>query len=169
MAVGHFVLIHTICYGAWIWHKLKPVLEAAGQRVTALDLAASGNDPRQIEEIGSFDVYSEPLLAFMESLPQEEKVMLVGESYGGLNIAIAADKYREKIAAAVFHNSLMPDTNHSPSYVVDKLMEVFPDWRDTKYFTFTNNGEEITGLKLGFTLMRENFYTICPPKVYRMS
>ncbi|XP_058010318.1 (S)-hydroxynitrile lyase-like [Hevea brasiliensis] len=169
MAVGHFVLIHTICHGARIWHKLKPVLEAAGHKVTALDLAASGIDPRQIEEIGSFDEYSEPLLTFMESLPKGEKVILVGESCGGLNIAIAADKYREKIAAAVFHNSLMADTYHSPSYVVDKLMEVFPDWRDTTYFTFTNNGEEITGLKLGFTLLRENLYTKCPPEEYELA
>ncbi|KAJ9177574.1 hypothetical protein P3X46_012781 [Hevea brasiliensis] len=169
MAVAHFVLIHTICHGAWIWYKLKPVLEAAGHKVTALDLAASGIDPRQIEQIGSFDEYSEPLLTFMTSVPDGEKVILVGESCGGLNIAIAADKFPEKIAAAVFHNSVMPDTDHSPSYVVDKLMEVFPDWKDTVYFDYTINCETITGLKLGFKLLRENLYTVCPPEDYELA
>nr|1SCI_A Chain A, (S)-acetone-cyanohydrin lyase [Hevea brasiliensis]1SCK_A Chain A, (S)-acetone-cyanohydrin lyase [Hevea brasiliensis]1SCQ_A Chain A, (S)-acetone-cyanohydrin lyase [Hevea brasiliensis] len=169
MAFAHFVLIHTICHGAWIWHKLKPLLEALGHKVTALDLAASGVDPRQIEEIGSFDEYSEPLLTFLEALPPGEKVILVGESCGGLNIAIAADKYCEKIAAAVFHNSVLPDTEHCPSYVVDKLMEVFPDWKDTTYFTYTKDGKEITGLKLGFTLLRENLYTLCGPEEYELA
>ncbi|OAY33397.1 (S)-hydroxynitrile lyase [Manihot esculenta] len=170
MAVAHFVLIHTICHGAWIWYKLKPVLEAAGHKVTALDLAASGVDPRQIEQINSFDEYSEPLLTFLEELPQGEKVILVGESCGGLNIAIAADKYPEKIAAAVFQNSLLPDTKHKPSYVVDKLLEVFPDWKDTEYFEFSNsNGETITGMVLGLNLMRENLYTVCPPEDYELA
>ncbi|KAF2308130.1 hypothetical protein GH714_035563 [Hevea brasiliensis] len=76
MAISHFVLIHTVCHGAWTWYKLTPVLEAAGHKVTALDLAASGIDPRQIEQIGSFDEYSEPLLTFMASLPEGEKHMM---------------------------------------------------------------------------------------------
>ncbi|KAF2293009.1 hypothetical protein GH714_034997 [Hevea brasiliensis] len=101
MALAHFVLIHTICHGAWVWYKLVPLLEAAGHNVTTLDLAASGIDQRQIEQIGSFDDYSEPLLTYMASIPKGKKVILVGESCGGLNIAIVADKYPEKIAAAV--------------------------------------------------------------------
>ncbi|KAF2292995.1 hypothetical protein GH714_034712 [Hevea brasiliensis] len=73
MAVAHFVLIHTICHGAWVWHKLKPVLEAAGHKVTALDLVASGIDLRVIEDVGTFDAYSEPLLSFLETIPEGEK------------------------------------------------------------------------------------------------
>ncbi|KAF2293006.1 hypothetical protein GH714_034923 [Hevea brasiliensis] len=124
MAVAHFVFIHTICHGAWVWHKLKPVLEAAGHKVTALDLVASGTDVRVIEDVGSFDGYSEPLLNFLETIPEGEKVILVGESCGGINVAIAADIYTDKIAAAVFHNSLMPDTVHGPSYVLDEDLEL---------------------------------------------
>ncbi|OAY35813.1 (S)-hydroxynitrile lyase [Manihot esculenta] len=164
MVVAHFVLIHTICHGAWVWHKLKPVLEAAGHKVTALDLVASGMDPRIIEQVDSFDAYSEPLLNFLETLPQGEKVILVGESCGGLNVAIAADKYPQKIAAAVFHNSLMPDTVHNPSYVLDKFMEVFPDWKDSVFETYTNGVDTITTLKLGHYLMENYIYTDCHPE-----
>ncbi|KAJ9177580.1 hypothetical protein P3X46_012787 [Hevea brasiliensis] len=159
MAVAHFVLIHTICHGAWVWHKLKPVLEAAGHKVTALDLVASGMDLRTIEQVGSFDAYSEPLLNFLETIPQGEKVILVGESCGGINVAIAADKYTDKIAAAVFHNSLMPDTVHSPSYVLDKFMEVFPDWKDSVFESYTNGDDSITSVKLGPYLMENYIYT----------
>ncbi|KAJ9177579.1 hypothetical protein P3X46_012786 [Hevea brasiliensis] len=164
MAVTHFVLIHTICHGAWVWHKLKPVLEAAGHKVTALDLVASGIDLRIIEQVGSFDAYSEPLLNFLETIPEGEKVILVGESCGGINVAIACDKYTDKIAAAVFHNSLMPDTVHSPSYVLDKFLEVFPDWKDSVFESYTNGDDTITTVKLGPYLMENYIYTDCHPE-----
>ncbi|KAF2292993.1 hypothetical protein GH714_034697 [Hevea brasiliensis] len=115
MALAHFVLIHTICHGAWVWYKLVPLLEAAGHNVTTLDLAAS-------------------------------------------------DKYPEKIAAAVFHNSLMPDIEHNPAYV-DKLLQVFPDWKDTVYSAYDYNGENITALNLGFELMKENILSNCPIEI----
>ncbi|KAF3582035.1 hypothetical protein DY000_02034222 [Brassica cretica] len=37
----HFVLVHAGCHGAWSWYKVKTLLEAAGQCVSAIDLAAS--------------------------------------------------------------------------------------------------------------------------------
>ncbi|KAF2293005.1 hypothetical protein GH714_034909 [Hevea brasiliensis] len=162
MEVAHFVLIHTICHGAWVWHKLKPVLEAAGHKVTALDLVASGTDVRVIEDVGSFDGYSEPLLNFLETIPEGEKVILVGESCGGINVAIAADKYTDKIAAAVFHNSLMPDTVHGPSYVLDEFMNVFPDWKDSVFEKYTYGSDIITAVTLGPVLMKNYIYTDCP-------
>ncbi|KAF2283999.1 hypothetical protein GH714_017887 [Hevea brasiliensis] len=111
MAVAHFVLIHTICHGAWVWHKLKPVLEAAGHKVTALDLVASGMDLRTIEQVGSFDAYSEPLLNFLETIPQGEK-----------------------------------------------FMEVFPDWKDSVFESYTNGDGSITSVKLGPYLMENYIY-----------
>ncbi|KAK4393352.1 Methylesterase 1 [Sesamum angolense] len=114
----HIVLVHGACHGAWCWYKLKPLLEAAGHRVTAFDLAASGVDKRTLEELRSFEHYSEPLLDFMASLPPEEKVLLLGHSLGGMNIALAMEKYPEKIKVAVFLTAVMPDCKHDPSYVL---------------------------------------------------
>uniref|UniRef100_UPI002FE4FB55 (S)-hydroxynitrile lyase n=1 Tax=Hevea brasiliensis TaxID=3981 RepID=UPI002FE4FB55 len=171
MAFAHFVLVHGACHGAWSWHKLKPLLEALGHKVTALDLAASGVDPRQIEEIGSFDEYSEPLLTFLEALPPGEKVILVGHSLGGMNIAIAADKYCEKIAAAVFLAAFLPDTEHCPSYVLDKYNEVTPaeNWLDTTFFTYTKDGKEITGMFFGPKFLAHKLYQLCGPEEYELA
>lgn len=118
----HFVLVHGACHGAWCWHKLKPRLEAAGHRVTALDLAASGiNMKALIQDVHTFHDYTQPLLDLLASLPPNEKVVLVGHSLGGLNLALAMDEYPEKVAVGVFLTAFMPDTTHKPSYVLDQV------------------------------------------------
>lgn len=117
----HFVLVHGACHGAWSWYKLKPRLESAGHRVTALDLAASGINRKAIQDVHTMYEYTEPLLEFLASLPPKEKVVLVGHSLGGLNIALAMDKYPEKVAVGVFMAAFMPDTKHKPSYVLEQV------------------------------------------------
>lgn len=117
----HFVLIHGTCHGAWSWYKLKPLLEAAGHQVTALDLAASGIHMKPIQQVHTLSDYSQPLLEFLASLPQNERVILVGHSFGGLNLALAMDKFPQKIAVAVYLAAFMPDTLHQPSYVLDQV------------------------------------------------
>ncbi|KAL3526731.1 hypothetical protein ACH5RR_011387 [Cinchona calisaya] len=56
----------------------------------------------------------------MASIPPDEKVILVGHSFGGFNIALAMNNYPKKISVAVFLNAFMPDTVHAPSYVYEK-------------------------------------------------
>ena len=117
----HFVLIHGSVAGAWIWYKVKPRLEEAGHRVTALDMAASGVNTKTIEEVRTFDLYNEPLMEFMAKLPENEKVVLVGHSLGGLNLAFAMEKFPEKVSLAVFLTAILPDTVHQPSYMLEKV------------------------------------------------
>ncbi|WVZ23379.1 hypothetical protein V8G54_001923 [Vigna mungo] len=117
----HYVLVHGACYGAWVWYKLKPRLESAGHKVSVLDLAASGTNMQKIEHVHTFSQYSEPLLQLLASLPPNEKVILVGHSLGGLNIALAMDKFPEKVAVGVFVTAVIPDTQHKPSYVLEKM------------------------------------------------
>lgn len=117
----HFVLVHGACHGAWCWFKIKPLLEAAGHCVTVLDMAASGIDGRAIEDVQSMVEYSEPLLKTMACVGPNEKVILVGHSLGGMNLAVAMEKYPDKIAASVFLTAFVPDTHHTPSYVYDQV------------------------------------------------
>jgi alpha-beta hydrolase superfamily lysophospholipase len=117
----HFVLVHGLCHGAWCWHKLKPRLEATGHRVTVLDLAASGINMKAIQDVHTFHDYTRPLLNLLASLAPNEKVVLVGHSLGGVNLALAMDEYPEKVAVGVFLTALMPDTTHKPSYVLDQV------------------------------------------------
>ncbi|XP_020207973.1 salicylic acid-binding protein 2 [Cajanus cajan] len=98
----HFVLVHGANHGAWCWYKVATNLKSSGHDVTALDMAASGTNPRKMEEIDSVAKYHEPLMSFMASLPPDEKVILVGHSLGGLSVSIAMENYPQKISVAVF-------------------------------------------------------------------
>ncbi|XWS33668.1 hypothetical protein CRYUN_Cryun22dG0102400 [Craigia yunnanensis] len=114
----HFVLVHGLCHGARCWYKLKPQLGSAGHRVTVLDLAASGINMKAIDDVHTFHEYTRPLLAFLSSL--NEQAILVGHSFGGMNLALAMDLFTHKISFGVFVTAFKPDTIHQPSYVMDK-------------------------------------------------
>ncbi|CAJ1942711.1 unnamed protein product [Sphenostylis stenocarpa] len=88
--------------------------------VTVLDLAASGINLQKIEDVDTFSQYSEPLLQLLATIPPNEKVILVGHSLGGFNIALAMDQFPEKVAVGVFLTAFTPDINHKPSYVLEK-------------------------------------------------
>ncbi|CAK7354194.1 unnamed protein product [Dovyalis caffra] len=122
----HFVLIHGIASGAWVWYKVKTMLEEAGHSVTALDMSASGVNTKTLEEIVTFDQYNEPLIDFMANLPENEKVVLVGHSLGGFNLSFAMEKFPEKISLAVFVTAFLPDMVHPPSYMLEKFMQINP-------------------------------------------
>lgn len=104
----HFVLVHGACHGAWCWYKVSTLLKSGGHEVTALDMAASGIHPKQVQELNSITEYNEPLMEFLRSLPQEERVILVGHSLGGICISMAMQMFPHKIAVAVFVTATMP-------------------------------------------------------------
>ncbi|XP_061363419.1 salicylic acid-binding protein 2-like isoform X2 [Gastrolobium bilobum] len=120
----HYVLVHGACHGAWSWYKVKPRLESAGHQVTVLDLAASGTNMKKIEDVDTFSQYSEPLLQLLATIPPNEKVVLVGHSLGGPNIALAMDIFPQKVAVGVFLAAFVPDLEHKPSYVIEKDLEL---------------------------------------------
>jgi len=137
----HFVLVHGACHGAWCWYKLKPRLESAGHKVTALDLAASGINLQKIEDVHTFSHYSEPLLQLLATIPPNEKVILVGHSLGGLNIALAMDKFPEKVEVGVFLTAFVPDIEHQPSYVLEKVRLLHITSANFKLFSYTQESE----------------------------
>ncbi|KAI4327503.1 hypothetical protein L6164_019953 [Bauhinia variegata] len=109
----HFVLVHGARHGAWCWYKVATLLKSAGHKVTALDMAASGVNPKQAEDVTCFSHYIEPLMEFMTALPSDERVILVGHSAGGGCISVAMENFPHKVSVAVFATALMPGPNLS--------------------------------------------------------
>ncbi|XP_064958844.1 methylesterase 3-like [Musa acuminata AAA Group] len=161
----HIILVHGACHGAWSWHKVTTQLRSAGYQVTVPDLAASGVDERRFQDLRSFIHYSQPLLDILACLPPGERVILVGHSLGGLNIALAMDRFPEKIAAAVFVTALMPDSVNPPSYVMDKLKKekTMLFWSDTQFGLVGDEDKGPVSLLLGPKFLSK-LYTRSPPE-----
>ncbi|KAJ4714963.1 Salicylic acid-binding protein 2 [Melia azedarach] len=122
----HFVLVHGACHGAWCWYKVLALLKVAGHRVTALDLGASGLNTKRLDEIASISDYVQPLMDFMSSLSPDEKVILVGHSYGGICISLAMENFPEKILVAVFVSAYMPHYKSPPGAVIQEYFSRTP-------------------------------------------
>ncbi|KAH9711672.1 methylesterase 1 [Citrus sinensis] len=170
MEEKHFVLVHGANHGAWCWYKLKARLVAGGHRVTAVDLAASGINMKRIEDVHTFQAYSEPLISVLASLPAEEKVILVGHSLGGVTLALAADKFPQKISVAVFVTAFMPDTTHRPSFVLEqvpyceKIGKEDDSWLDTQFSQCDESNPSHISMLFGREFLTIKLYQLCPPE-----
>ncbi|KAJ8751345.1 hypothetical protein K2173_016536 [Erythroxylum novogranatense] len=98
----HFVLIHGASHGAWCWYKIRRLLETSAYKVTCLDLKGAGIDTSNPNTILTFQDYNKPLLDFLANLPDNEKVILVGHSAGGLSLTDAIHRLPNKIHVAIY-------------------------------------------------------------------
>ncbi|XP_010464778.1 PREDICTED: methylesterase 17-like [Camelina sativa] len=103
----HFVLIHGMSLGSWCWYKIKCLMEVSGFDVTCIDLKSSGIDSSSADSLTSFDQYNQPLIDFLSSIPEQEQVILVGHSAGGLSVTSAIQRFPKKISVAVYIGASM--------------------------------------------------------------
>lgn len=103
----HFVLIPGAGGAAWYWHRVVPLLEAAGHTAVAVDLP--GDDP----EAGLPEYAALALAAAVEA----DDVVLVGQSLGGFTAPLVA---RDLIAAGrpprelILVNAMIPLPGETP-------------------------------------------------------
>ncbi|KAA3475646.1 methylesterase 10-like [Gossypium australe] len=161
--MAHFVLVHGMCHGAWCWYKIVSLLKSGGHRVTPLDLGGCGINPKTITDLASLSDYALPLMELMASLPEDEKVILVGHSYGGVIISLAMESFPKKVLAAVYVSALMPNHDYP---IATGLMEVWfddgsenpptralfgPKYTEAKVYQLSPKED----IELGLTLMRQ--------------
>jgi len=103
----HFVLVHGGGLGAWCWYKIVDMLRKNGHKATAIDLASCGRDHQDPNTLTSFLDYNQPLADFLESLPANEKVVVVGHDLGGLSVTFSMENFHQKIIAGVFLSAMM--------------------------------------------------------------
>ncbi|KAL6227287.1 hypothetical protein ACLB2K_001246 [Fragaria x ananassa] len=160
----HFVLVHGTCHGAWCWYKIIPLLRGAGHRVTALDLGASGIDSKQVDEVPSLWDYVKPLMEFMATIPHDEKVILVGHSYGGLPISLAMERFPHKILVAVFVTAYLPHYSSPPGTLIQEFLKrTSAESLLDSQFTFDKNTKNpaITSVMFGPKYIAAKLYQNC--------
>ncbi|KAF9611390.1 hypothetical protein IFM89_032059 [Coptis chinensis] len=161
---GHFVLVHGGCHGAWCWYKLATLLKSAGYRVTTLDMAASGINLTQLEELQSISEYSKPLMDHLASLPSDEKVILVGHSFGGITISWAMERFPDKIAVAVFVTAIMPGPDLSLTTLLHEYSNTRDSQLDNKFFFDNGMDKRPTSFVFGNEFLSSKLYQHCPPE-----
>ncbi|GMJ00650.1 ARABIDOPSIS THALIANA METHYL ESTERASE 10, methyl esterase 10 [Hibiscus trionum] len=159
----HFVLVHGSCHGAWSWYKLVPLLKSGGHNVTAIDLAGSGVDPQQVNTLRSISDYMKPLREFMGLLPDEERVVLVGHSLGGLAISQAMERFPHKISAAVFVTAAMPGPTLDVSILIQKALSDQDSQMDNRYTYDDGASSPPTTFTFGPMFLCSKVYQLSPP------
>ncbi|XP_058228520.1 methyl jasmonate esterase 1-like [Rhododendron vialii] len=162
--VKHFVLVHGGCHGAWCWYKVATELRAAGHRVTALDMAASGVHPKQVDELRSMSDYVQPLMEFMESLPSDDWVVLVGHSAGGVSIFVAMERYPNKINEAVFVTAIMIGPDLSLPAILQQFLQEFESWMDCQHQFHQGLDKPPTSILFGPKYLESELYNLSPPE-----
>ncbi|XP_049394785.1 methyl jasmonate esterase 1-like [Solanum stenotomum] len=160
----HFVLVHGACHGAWCWYKVVTILRSEGHKVSVLDMAASGINPKHVEDLNSMDDHNEPLMEFMNSLPQQERVVLVGHSLGGINISLAIEKFPPKIAVAVFVTASIPGPDLNIVAVTQQYSQQVEAPMDTEFVYNNGLDKGPTSLVLGPKDLATIFYQFSPPE-----
>ncbi|XVE49140.1 hypothetical protein DITRI_Ditri01bG0058400 [Diplodiscus trichospermus] len=160
----HFVLVHGSCHGAWSWYKLVPLLKSAGHNVTAIDLAGSGLDPQQVNTLRSISDYIKPLREFMASLPDQEKIVLVGHSLGGLAISQAMERFPEKISVSIFVTALMPGPTFNISTLTQKAFNQLDSQMDNRYTNDDGPNNPPTTFIFGPLYLSSKVYQLSPPE-----
>ncbi|KAD4585677.1 hypothetical protein R6Q59_035807 [Mikania micrantha] len=162
----NIVLIHGEGFGAWCWYKTITLLEESGMTPTALDLTGSGIDLKDTNNVTTLEEYSKPLIDYLQSLPEHDKVILVGHSSGGACVSYAMEQFQEKISKAVFLCGTMVSNGQKPFDVFAEELGSAELFMKESKFIIHGNGKDnpATGFMFEKQQMRGLYFNQSPAK-----
>lgn len=101
----NFVLIHGAYQGGWIWKLVAERLRAAGHTVHAPSLDGCAERAAQMRPGIDTESHGEEIAQLLR-FEDLKDVVLVGTSCGGMVMAAAAERMRERIARLVYVDAL---------------------------------------------------------------
>src|SRR5215475_10035805 len=104
------VLVHGAWEEANIWQAVTPLLEKDGYRVVTVTLPGRPTSALSPDKV-SLDLYRDTILEAIGNPTQP--VVLVGHSFGGITISVAAEAAPEKIRTLVFAAGYLPKDGQS--------------------------------------------------------
>jgi pimeloyl-ACP methyl ester carboxylesterase len=104
------VLVHGAWEEANIWQAVTPLLEKDGYRVITVTLPGRPSSPLSPDKV-SLDLYRDTILNVIGD--RARPVVLVGHSFGGITISVAAEAAPEKIRTLVFVAGYLPKDGQS--------------------------------------------------------
>jgi pimeloyl-ACP methyl ester carboxylesterase len=108
--VAWFVLVPGACHGGWWFDPLADRLRAAGHAVSAPTLSGLFPDGPAAPD-ANLDTHVAEVVPVLEG--GDEPAVLVGHSYAGAVITVAADHRPDLVAALVYLDAFVPDDGDS--------------------------------------------------------
>lgn len=137
-----FVLVPGAGGVAWFWHRVVPLLRAAGHDATAVDL------PGDDKEAG-LEAYAE---LTVEAIGGRADTVLIGQSLGGFTVAMVCA--RVPVATLVFLNAMIPKSGETPGEW----------WKATGHAAARTQAAKRHGYSLAFDVQTYFLHDV-PPKV----
>ena len=100
-----FVLVHGAYQGGWIWGLVRERLEANGHRVYAPSLDGCGERAHGLRHGITTETHGAEIAALLE-MEDLTDVVMVATSSGGMVMAAAAERARDRISRLVFADAL---------------------------------------------------------------
>lgn len=147
-----FVLVHGAWHGAWCWTKLVPMLEQAGHKVITFDLPGLGKDTTPLKEV-TLESYVKRTVEVINQ--QNEPVILVGHSMGGLVITQTAELIPAKIQTLVYLTAFLLENDQT-------LLNAATLDSAAQALTSTEVNQDEGWIELKPEKIKEVFYHDCP-------
>lgn len=104
-----YVLIPGMCHGAWCFDDLAASLRAAGHHVLAITLTGVAERSHLLVGAVNLDTHiTDVLAAIRHDSAADDRLILVGHSYGGMVIAGVADRIPDRVDSLVFLDAVVP-------------------------------------------------------------
>ena len=102
-----FVLVHGAWGGSYGWHKLAPLLRAAGHDVYTPSLTGLGERAHLASPEVDLTMHVTDVVNCLE-FEDLRDIVLVGHSYGGMVVTGAIDKAGERVSHLVYLDAFVP-------------------------------------------------------------
>lgn len=101
--MAHFLFLHGSWHAAWCWHKVLPLIEAAGHSAVAIDLPGRGKAPAMSPFVGLGTMVD----AANAALAPDGKTIVVVHSRNGIVASSLAERAPDRVARTVYIASFM--------------------------------------------------------------
>lgn len=119
-----FVLIHGAWHGGWCWREMAALLRAQGHTVFTPSLSGNAEHGHQNSPSITLETHVRDVIGVFEA-EGIERAVLVGHSYGGIVITVAADRIATRVERMVYLDAFAP--THGENAVDCILRSVTPE------------------------------------------
>ena len=107
-----FVLAHGSWHGGWCWKRVAERLRSKGHTVYTPSYTGMGDRAHLLSKDITIDTFVEDLVGVIQSY-ELTKVVLVGQSFGGVPISGVADRIPDRIAYLVYLDSVVVESGRT--------------------------------------------------------